>query len=102
LLTQLGYSINDATLQKIENVINNTQGFSELEKHIIQLNDTLKHHLSHIALSNSHDYFKIKNGASSAELIAETDEIIQNWAQKYKTKLSKVEGKETYYIIGKV
>lgn len=102
LLTQLGYSINDATLNKIKNVIVNTAGFEELEKHIMQLNDTLKHHLSHIALSNSQDYFKIKNNASSPELILETDEVIQKWSQKYKVKLLKVEGKETYYILGKI
>jgi hypothetical protein len=42
---------------------------------------------------------KIKN-QSRGELTAQTNEIINTWAKKYKIELEKVEGKETFYIRG--
>lgn len=100
-LTQLGYAPNDAMITKMQNVVANTPGFEDIEKHIIQLNDTLKHQNSIVAVSNSHDYFKIKNNATADDKIAETEEIIQKWATKYKVNLKKVSEKETFYILGK-
>jgi c-di-AMP phosphodiesterase-like protein len=100
LLTQLGYSVNEATLAQMDRIVKNTKGFEHLQKHIISLNDALKPHKAYIALSNSHDFFKIKNEAKSAEIVKEVDEMIHKWAEKYKVKLKKVDKKETYYIVG--
>ncbi|MDR3178089.1 MAG: hypothetical protein LBT96_03795, partial [Campylobacteraceae bacterium] len=52
-----------------------------------------------VALSSSHDFLKIKNQASG-ELAAQTNEIIGNWAKKYKIEIEKVPNKETFYIKG--
>ena len=101
LLTQLGYPVNDSTEEKLERVIENTKDFEHIgARHIISLNDTLKTHLSYIGMSNSHDYFKIKNEAQTQEIKDEVDQIIQKWSQKYKVQLEKVDGKDTYYILG--
>ncbi|MDR0407376.1 MAG: hypothetical protein LBH45_00410 [Campylobacteraceae bacterium] len=98
-LTQLGYSITDALLAQLEKVRNNTSKFDQISNHIIALNDNLKHYNSFIALSSSHDFLKIKN-QSNSELITRVNELINNWAKKYKIELEKVQGKETFYIRG--
>jgi hypothetical protein len=98
-LTQLGYSVTDSLLKQLEKVRDNTAKFDLISRHIITLNDNLKHYDSFVALSNSHDFLKIKN-QSRGELTAQTNEIINNWAKKYKIELEKVEGKETFYIKG--
>lgn len=98
ILNQLGYSINDATLRQLDRIISNTPGFEHLEKHIIVLNDHLKPYLSYVAMSNSHNYLKIKNEAQSEQMREDVTDIVQKWAEKYKVELQKVEGKETYYI----
>lgn len=102
LLKQLGYSnISDSLKNKLNSVIENTKDFEHIgSKHIVSLNDTLKPHLSYVALSNSHDYFKIKNEAQTEAIKEEVDEIIHKWAAKHKVELQKVAGKETYYILG--
>ncbi len=101
MLTQLGYTINDSVKKQMEDIINNTRDFSDIQKHIIQLSDTLKPFQAYIAMSNSNSYLKIKN-ESPKESIKKVDEMIQEWATKYKINLQKVKGKETYYILGKI
>ncbi len=101
ILVQLGYGVSENSLAQLDRVIKNTKDFDYLQKHILALHETLKPHLSFVALSSSRDYFKIKNEAKSEELRDEVNEIIRKWATKYKVKLEKVDGKETYYIIGK-
>ncbi len=101
ILTQLGYGVSENSLAQLQRVIDNTRNFEYIEKHLISLNETLKAHFSFIALSSSKDYFKIKNEAPSQELRDEVDEIIKKWATKYKIEIQKVDGKDTYYIIGK-
>ena len=101
LLTQLGYPVNDSMEEKLDRVIENTRDFDHIgARHIISLNDSLKTHLSYVGLSNSHDYFKIKNEAQNQEIRNEVEKIIEKWSKKYKVELEKVEGKNTYYIIG--
>ena len=100
MLTQLGYTINDSVKKQMENIINNTKNFMDIQKHIIQLNDALKPFQAYIAMSNSNNYLKIKN-ESPEESLKKVDEMIQEWAKKYKINLQKVENKETYYILGK-
>ena len=51
-------------------------------------------------MSNSNDYFKIKLEAPSQELKEEAREKVMHFADKYKVNLQKVDGKETYYILG--
>ena len=100
MLTQLGYTINESVKKQMENIINNTKNFMDIQKHIIQLNDALKPFQAYIAMSNSNNYLKIKN-ESPKESLKKVDEMIQEWAKKYKINLQKVENKETYYILGK-
>ncbi len=100
MLTQLGYTINESVKKQMENIINNTKNFMDIQKHIIQLNDALKPFQAYIAMSNSNNYLKIKN-ESPIESLKKVDEMIQEWAKKYKINLQKVENKETYYILGK-
>lgn len=100
IATQLGYQPTEAIMQQWNKVAKNTRGFERIAQHIVPLNDALKHTDSYIALSSSHDYLKIKVEAPTPELAKEAKEIIAGWAEKYKVELQKVEGKETFYIIG--
>ncbi len=100
MLTQLGYTINESVKSQMENIIRNTKSFLDIQKHIVQLNDALKPFQAYVAMSNSNYYLKIKN-ESGSESLKEVDEMINNWAKKYKINLKKVDGKETYYILGK-
>ncbi len=97
LLKQLGYTPNPAMLSKLENVIENTKNFDVFDKHIINLNETLKQHNSYVGISNTHDYFKIKSKVKTDK----SETIINNWASKYKVDLVKLDGTDTYYILGK-
>lgn len=100
ILTQLDYTVTDSALAQIEKVKANTSGFDYVEKHLISLHDQLKSHLSYVALSSTKDYFKIKNEAKGDEMLAEVKDIILRWAEKFKIEIEKVEGKNTYYVIG--
>ncbi len=101
LLIQLGYSVNDATKKQLSSIIKNTSGFEEFSKHIFSLQDELKKFNSTVAMSNSHDYLKLKCDSKDEEEIKAFENIIKDWASKYKVELQKVEGKNTYYILGK-
>ena len=100
MLTQLGYVPNDALKEQLRKIENNTVGYDKIQKHIMDLNDSLKVDKSFVALSNSEDYFKIKVEAHSPELVKHAHEKIQHFSDKFKVRLSKVDGKDTYYIIG--
>ncbi len=100
LLIQMGYPVKEATLSQIERIISNTEGFDKFAKHIIALNDELKRFNAIVAMSNSNDYLKIKCDSHDAEEISAFVEIVNHWSEKYKVDLQKVEGKNTYYILG--
>ena len=100
-LTQLGYPTNEANQQKLQSIINNTHGFSQLEKHVIQLNDTLKGYNSYVTLSNSKDLLKIKKEHTPETGKNNIDEIIQKWADKYKVHLIQAKQTNNYYIKGR-
>ncbi len=100
-LTQLGYPTSEANKRKLKSVINNTGGFNEIEKHVIQLNDTLKSYQSYVTLSNNKDLLKIKKDIDSKITEENVDTIIQNWAQKYKVSLIYQPRNNSYYITGK-
>jgi hypothetical protein len=100
LLIQLGYPVKEATLAQMERIIANTPGFEKFAKHILTLNDEVKRLGGVVALSNSKDYLKVKSDATTPEEIAAFEEYVKQWAEKYKVALEKVDGKETYYILG--
>lgn len=99
-LVQLGYSNN--ALKQLRLIVENTRDFSDIAKHIITLHDKLQSKLSYIALSGSYNYLKIKNEAKQEAIIKEVNDMIYTWAKKYKIELQKVQGKETFYILGKI
>ena len=100
MLTQLGYTPNEALVQQLQNIEDNTAGYEKIQKHIMDLHDHLKVDGSFVALSNSEDYFKIKVEASSPELAKEAHEKIQHFSDKFKVTINKLDNKETYYIVG--
>jgi len=100
MLTQLGYSPNDALLKQLEAIEKNTVGYEKIQKHIMDLHDHLKVNSSYIALSNSKEYFKIKIESQTPELGVEAHEKVQHFSEKFKIKVEKLDKKETYYIIG--
>ncbi len=100
ILKQLDYTVTQSALAQVKKVKNNTNGFDYVEKHLIALHDQLKAHLSYVALSSNKDFFKIKNEAKGDEMIKEVNEIITRWSEKFKIKIEKVDGKETYYVKG--
>lgn len=100
ILNQLGYMPNEALREQVERIMGNTKGFDKIEKHIFDLHQALKVDNSYVAMSNSYDYFKIKIESPSDELKEEALEKIQHFADKYKVDLQKVDGKDTYYILG--
>ena len=100
LLVQLEYPVKEATLEQMKRIMDNTPGFEQFAKHIISLNDELKRFNAIVAMSNSKDYLKIKCDSKDAEEIKAFEDIINHWSQKYKVALEKVDGKNTYYILG--
>lgn len=100
ILKQLGYTPNEALLEQIERIKANTNGFDKIEKHIVDLHEVLKVDDSYVAMSNSHDFLKIKIEAPSAERKREAMEKVNHFTEKFKVKLEKVPGKDTYYILG--
>lgn len=100
MLRQLGYVPNDALMNQLERIEENTSGYTKIQKHIMDLHDHLKVDGSFVAMSNSEDYFKVKIEASSPELAEEAHEKIKHFSDKYKVELNKLDNKETYYIIG--
>jgi acetolactate synthase small subunit len=99
MLTQLGYSPNSALVNQLEKIEKNTVGYEKIQKHIMDLHDTLKVNDSFVALSNSEDFFKIKVEAPSPELAQEAHEKVKHFSEKFKVTL-KEQNTNTYYIIG--
>jgi len=100
MLKQLGYAPNEALLTQFDRIVENTHAFEKIQKHMLDLHEHLKVDNSHVAMSNSEDYFKIKIEAPSEERTEEALEKVEHFSEKFKVKLQKVEGKNTFYIIG--
>ena len=101
ILSQLGYSRNDASLQQAEKIINSTSNFDKFSKHIFTLNDHLKKMNAYVGLSNKTDFFKIKcDENDSKEIIEEFHDTIWKWAEKYNVELERLDKKPIYYILG--
>ncbi|MBN2823899.1 MAG: hypothetical protein JXQ76_01135 [Campylobacterales bacterium] len=102
LLSELGYSKTEATLSQMQDIIDNTKGFDKFAKHIISLNENLKHMKAYIAISNSLNYLKIKCDDNDApEILQEFHDAVKHWSEKYHVEVQKVKNKEVYYIIGR-
>ena len=102
VVSQLGLGSSDSVMEQTIKTIKNTKDFDKFSKHIISLNDKLKHMQGYIALSNSESYFKIKcENTDSDKIIEEFKEELNHWSNKYDIELQKVENKEVYYIVGK-
>ena len=101
LLSQLGYSKSDASLQQAERIIDSTSNFDKFSKHIFTLNDHLKKMNAYVGLSNKSDYLKIKcDENDSNEILEEFHNEVSHWANKYNVKLEKLNDKHIYYILG--
>jgi hypothetical protein len=96
LLVQLGYTQSHGMMEPLKRIIKNTHGYESIKKHIVSLQEALKPYGSFIAISSSHNFFKIKNENKSEVAY----ELIHKWSEKYKVNLTKVSGKEAYYIEG--
>jgi len=100
VLKQLGYAPNDALIAQVKRIEEHTHGYDKIKKHVLDLHETLKVDDGYVAMSNSEDYFKIKIEAPSEGLKEEALEKVRHFKEKFKVKLQKVAGKETYYILG--
>jgi len=100
VLTKLGYVPNEALMVQLDKIKNATNGYEKIIKHILDLHDALAVDKSYVSLSNSKNYFKIKIEAQTEEMKEEALEKLERFAEKFKVVLEKVDGKETYYIIG--
>ena len=100
LLKQLEYTVNDSSLDQMSKAIENTKNFEKFSKHIISLNDNLKHMDGFIALSNHTEAFKIKSESTNEALIEEFHGAVKKWANKYNVSLETIPNKNVYYIIG--
>jgi len=101
LVAQLDLGHGEPTLNQTEKAIENTKNFEKFSKHIISLNDKLKHMNAYIALSNSHPCFKIKCENKEEEIINEFTDELGHWSDKYEVTLEKVADKNVYYIVGR-
>ena len=101
LLSQLGYSKTEQSIQQMKKIINNTNNFKNFSNHILSLNDNLAPFKGFVAMSNSQDNLKIKGSEDTSSEIKEAfKNKVENWAKKYKVKVQRVSNKPTYYIIG--
>lgn len=100
MLTQLGYAPNDSLVEQYRRIKQNTAGYEKIEKHIMDLHDALKPVGGYIAMSNSNDYLKIKVDEANSALKEEAMEKIEHFSSKFKVDLQKVDGKDTFYILG--
>ncbi|MEA3384565.1 MAG: hypothetical protein U9Q20_07840 [Campylobacterota bacterium] len=103
IVSQLEIGKTESSIAQATKAIKNTKDFEKFSKHIISLNDKLKHMHGFVSLSNSEPYFKIKcdSTTDSKEIIEEFTAEVKHWSNKYDVKLQKVENKDVYYIIGK-
>ena len=97
LLNQLGYNENDATIAQVKRILNNCDGLNL--NSIVTLNDHLKPLGSFVAMSE--DVFKIKNAGKTPGAQSDALNVIENWAEKNKVNIKKI-NETTHYILGKV
>ena len=103
IVSQLEIGKTDASLEHATQAIKNTIAFDKFAKHIISLNDKLKHMNSYVALSNNGQCFKIKCDSEKAnkDILNEFHQEVKHWSEKYQVTVKKIDNKELYYIVGK-
>ncbi len=101
ILKQLGYSnVNNALLNQVSAIRENTNKFEAIEKHIFDLHHELAKVNGFVALSNKKNYLKIKHHDTGNRVQSEEfHEIVQHWAERYKIAVEKV-NENAYYILG--
>ena len=102
ILISLGYSANDATLKQLRGILSKCDFEDNELDRIITLNDKLKIYNAYVAMSNTHDSFKIKYDATGKMQKKAVLDLIFSWSEKFQLKIKKVENKETYYITGRM
>ncbi len=101
ILSQLGYSKSETSLQQAQKMIESTTNFDKFAKHIFTLNDHLKKMNAYVGLSNKSNYLKIKcDENDSSEILEEFHEEVSHWADKYNVKLEKLDKRPIYYVLG--
>lgn len=100
MLKQLGYMPNEALIDQLKDIETNTVGYEKIQKHIMDLHDSLKINGSFVAMSNTVNSFKIKIEAPSVEIAKEAHDKIQHFSDKFKVTVEKLDNKDTYYIVG--
>ena len=101
ILSQLGYSKSEASLQQAQAMIDSTNNFDKFAKHIFTLNDHLKKMNAYVGLSNKTDYLKIKcDENDSKEILDAFHETVLAWAKKYNVDIERLDKKPIYYILG--
>ncbi len=101
ILSQLGYSKSEASLNQAGKMMESTTNFDKFAKHIFTLNDHLKKMNAYVGLSNKSNHLKIKcDENDSEEILQEFHEEVSHWADKYNVKLEKTANKHLYYILG--
>ena len=101
LLSQLGYSKTENSLEQMEKIIDNTSEFDRFSKHLLSLNDHLAPIKGFIGMSSTKDNLKIKGSKdTSTEISEKFTDTVESWADKYKIDIKKVKDRPTYYIIG--
>jgi len=102
LLSQLGYSKTESSLEQMEKIIDNTSEFDKFSKHLLSLNDHLAPIKGFVGMSSTQDNLKIKGSdCISKEVCEQFRDTVEDWADKYKVDIEKVKDKPTYYIIGR-
>jgi len=100
LLVQLGYHTTEVMMDQMNTIFKNTNNFNNFSKHLLSLNDEIEHLGGFVAMSNSFGHLKIKTENTKEDNLIAFREAISKWSDKYKVDLKKVDGKDTYYIIG--
>lgn len=102
VLVGLDYNVNEAIVKQGEVAIK-AGNFNEPDlNHIINLHEKLKALGGFVALSNSQSVFKIKCESKDEEKLKEFNLDVVDFAKKYNFNIEKLNGKETYYILGKI
>ena len=100
ILAQLEYTINESSVNQVKAAIQNTHNFDKFAKHLISLNDNLKHMNAYVALSNHAPLFKIKSENHNEAMLEEFHDTVKKWSNKYHISLETIPNKEVYYILG--
>jgi len=102
ILSQLGYSKNDAALRQAQTMIENTKEFDKFSKHILSLHDHIKKMNAYVGFSNKNEYLKIKCDEHDAdEILEQFHQEVAHWSNKYSVTLQQLDNKPIYYILGR-